>query len=166
MHRHGCDPLDAELANKIGGAVARKKRGMFAAYRDLGKDDLKQHGVLCALQAQHSFNPDKAAAWTFLWGVMGRRLVDLWRRRSCEAGHVRKLGVPTPPPAPDADDDLPEPEDLAEWCGNNYANAKRTYGPKLYRLGREFHSVAQLAAVMLLMQTGWSPTPAEIVQLL
>ena len=91
--------FNPELASKIGGTIAKKKRGMFAAFRDLGTDDLKQHGVLCALQAQQSFNPEKAQASTFLWGVMSRRLIDLWRRRSCEAGHVAKLGAPMPPPA-------------------------------------------------------------------
>ena len=60
---------------------------------------------------------------------------------------------------------MPEPADLAEWCRNNYANAKRTFGPKLHRMGREFHSVAQLSAVVLLMQR-MELTPAETVQLL
>lgn len=160
-------------------AAVERKIGMFAAFPDLGADDLVQDLLIACRGSYPKFDPDRASLSTFIGMICGRRLIDIYRRRSRLANREgnyaeRVYGRPEWQGKDDnaravlvADEviDPPEPEPetvegevvrdvdelpLADWLSTIYTHARRTITSAEFRIGRRSHNVAQAVASIAL----------------
>jgi hypothetical protein len=125
--------LPDEAERMILDAVSRKK-GMFAEFPEVCKDDLiavATHGVR---RAHHRYDPSAGAYSTFIESVAQRRLIDLWRhlrRRAEREQQIRRdLPVATEGDVLDAilaelDEELSTGEWLAALCRSLRRNAAK-----------------------------------------
>jgi DNA-directed RNA polymerase specialized sigma24 family protein len=99
--------------------------GMFAAFPDLGIDDLVSEGLIAARSGWRRFNPAKATASTFINLCAHRRLIDISRSRGAELKRQHKLATDSL----DMDADpaaVGEPvDDLAEWLAETHRAIRR-----------------------------------------
>lgn len=164
----------------LAAAAAYRKLGMCAAFHDLSRDDLRHEAIVAilTLKAQGRFDGDVSTFSTFASLVAGRRLIDLWRRRSRQArregeyaevtwGLAKHVQYPAANQQRDThlvpvDNEAPidsltadEPElakPLADWLAGVYLAAKRKIEwRKAQRRGRHFIPCEQAVAIGLLM---------------
>jgi DNA-directed RNA polymerase specialized sigma24 family protein len=167
-------------------AAVGRKLGMFDAFKDLSKEDLVNEGLIAINAARPRFRRKLGSFRTFVGTVAGRRLIDIWRRRSRQAGREAAYaqatwGTPqiqhcdgrptavlvdntTPLDILTADEPEPTPESpLADWLSTIYALAKRALAAEgRFRQGRRFFKVHQVVAVGLMMEReGLTPAQAR-----
>jgi DNA-directed RNA polymerase specialized sigma24 family protein len=172
-------------------AAVGRKLGMFDAFKDLSKEDLINECLIAVHGAMPRFDVARASFSTFVGTVAGRRLIDIWRRRSRQAGReatyaeanwgcsvastycgrdsekpFTPIDRTTPLDHATAHEPDPAPDSpLADWLSTIYALAKRALASESrYRQGRRFFKVHQVVAVGLLMERE-SLTPAQAREL-
>jgi RNA polymerase sigma factor (sigma-70 family) len=158
-------------------AAVERKLPMFAAFRDLEADDLVQDVLIAVRDAYRKFNPELASLSTFVGVVAGRRLIDIYRRRSRQAGREgvyaeAQYGRPEwsgrgenlqPTIVVEADEVIDPPEEtedfegevvhegsLADWLSTVYTHARRNLESPRLRSGRRYHNAAQAIASIAL----------------
>lgn len=165
--------LDVGLLRALVKSTVDRKFGMFAAYRDLSKDDLFQDGLERALLVHPLYTPGKGKYSTFISCAVGRCFIDIIRKRSRE---VKRRDVFVRGARPKRGWDLAalaeirdwfeagesaglpggaggDDETLAEWLAKVYRFAcgvfpDRTPG----RGGRNWFTPAQRVTIALLMR--------------
>lgn len=152
---------DERLAKALADAAVARKFGMFAHFRDLGRDDLEQEALTAIHRAFPTFDPDKASFSTWASMVAGRRLIDIYRTRARQAGREGVYASLTPSEQESPIDalltglDSPGdvfPLDVAEWLRSIYYQAKRMLTAPRHRRGRRYFSPGQAMAAAFLME--------------
>lgn len=77
MHEDKQDTI-ARIVRK----VADRKLGMFAAFKDVDRDDLVQEATVAVMLALGSYDKSKGAVSTFTYLVASRTIIDLHRART------------------------------------------------------------------------------------
>lgn len=171
---------DEDRVSAMVRAAVERKLGMFSAFRDLDADDLVQDLLIAIRAAYPAFDPQRASLSTFVGMIAGRRLIDIYRRRSRLASREgfyaeAQYGRPEyqgrgescqPTIVVEADEVIDPPEEepetvdgevvhegsLADWLCTVYTHCRRTFNKPRHRAGRRYHNVAQAIASVALMR--------------
>jgi DNA-directed RNA polymerase specialized sigma24 family protein len=169
--------LDVEELHRIVMATVIRHEPMFSAYRDIGRMDLLQEGLIRAIKVHPKFNPLWGQYTTLIYNAVHRCFMDIVRSRGREArrcdavaGATRRCDNLAHDSAGDAlagilewvqcrdDAGLPggaggDDETLEEWLAKVYEHARRVFPDHdPGRRRRRRFSPAQRAAVALLMR--------------
>ena len=114
------EPWDEDRARALVHAVALRKIGMFAAFPEIGLEDLISEGLIAARSAWTKFTSSKATSSTYISMVAGRRIIDMMRRLTRERS--RQIAYC---PIVDLDQGYEPPEGMAEWLEDTYQRIRK-----------------------------------------
>lgn len=154
--------------NDVRGIVAeavRRKMHLFCSFKDIGREDLLQEGMIRARQVHEKFDPKKAAYSTWIYRAVSCRLIDLCRVRSRQASRDALVPRGEAVAAPPGADGPADPPELAEWLHGVYAAAMKVHGKVRVRTGRKWFNPAQAVALVMLMRRQKLSTRGAVVYL-
>lgn len=142
---------DESTAERVVGRLVQRKASLFKCLPTYDRDDLLSEGLMAARKAWPKYDPDKAAASTFIYLAASRRIIDLWRKATREAardqGWAERHHETVYP-------DEPKAETLVEWLEDAYHIIQRTV--RTYSMGSatgvEAIDRAQAAALLALQR--------------
>lgn len=142
------EPFDPIHVRPIVRDCVTRKLHLFAAYPDIGLDDLIQEGMVRAALAHARWRASKARYTTWINRCVAFCIIDLYRKAS-KGGFTKRRsleGLLTEHAATDHSED----GDLGQWLVGIMHEAKRLRPGKVRR-GRKWYSRAQCIAVAALM---------------
>jgi DNA-directed RNA polymerase specialized sigma24 family protein len=118
--------FDHSLAFAVVRALVTRKAKLFAAFPDIGLDDLEQEAMLAVHKGWPKYDASKSSASTFIYMLAARRLLsiarDLRRRLRRDQILFARTIASVKPFDPVADF---EPDNLVDWLGGVYRTVRR-----------------------------------------
>lgn len=145
---------DNERIEKLVRRLVARKLPLFAAFPDIGDDDLANEALLEIHKYKHRFDPGRAQFSTFIYMIGWRVIRGIWMKRSKEAAREVSTAVASHTDAVELVEDEPtlDPDEpLGDWLRRIYVVAWRAFDAPKFRQGRRTYNAGQAVACVLLM---------------
>lgn len=143
--------IDAELANRIIGALARRQLNLFAAYPEITHEEIVSEATVAVMRQWHQYDPRYAQS-TFITQRAATAIIDFSRRAKSGKRRIKRLlqnsvesDFSTQEETPYDESDMP----LDEWLVKSQATARRVFGGRVFRQRRTFNLPQMVALAML-----------------
>lgn len=145
--------IDAPLAQRIIGGLARKQRKLFGAYPEVTQDEIASEGMIAVLRQWPEYNSQFAQS-TFITQRASTAIIDYSRRLKSGKNKMKRIMAHTSEGEFESVDDAPpaEEEVLTDWLSKMQAMAKTQFRGPAYRRGRRFYKIHQLVAIGAMME--------------
>jgi hypothetical protein len=153
------EPFDEDVARPLVIGAVKLKKHLFDVYPEFrDTEELTAIGMDAISRAHSRFNPKRGQYSTFVYLVVGRRLLSVLRSRSRDARRVEVVAVEQPHAMPSPLDimlskEQPEEQELKAWLSSTYRTIRHTathYLPKQCGRGRRGYTPAQRMTILAL----------------